>query len=38
MQSQLKNAATTTGIVLLTIFVLRQIGPTRSLVDKALIG
>lgn len=38
MVSQVKSAAVTTGIVLITIFVLRQIGATRSLVDKALIG
>jgi hypothetical protein len=38
MVSQVKSAAITTGIVLLTIFVLRQVGATRGLVDKALQG
>lgn len=38
MVSQVKNAAMTTGLVLLTIFVLRQVGVTRDLVDKAIQG
>lgn len=38
MVSHVKNAAMTTGLVLLTIFVLRQVGATRDLVDKALQG
>lgn len=38
MKSQIKNAAITTAIVLGTIFVLRQVGVTRGLVDKALQG
>ncbi len=38
MQGHIKNAAMTTGLVLLTIFVLRQVGVTRDLVDKALGG
>ena len=33
-----KNAAITTGIVLLSIFVLRKIGPTRTVVEMALQG
>jgi hypothetical protein len=38
MQAQLKSAVMTTGVVLLTIFVMRQVAVTRGLVDKALIG
>lgn len=38
MLAHAKNAAMTTGLVLLTIFVLRQVGVTRDLVDKALQG
>lgn len=38
MVSQAKNAMMTTGLVLLTIFVLRQVGVTRDLVDKAIQG
>jgi hypothetical protein len=34
----IKNAAITTAIVLATIFALRQLPMTRSLVDKALQG
>lgn len=36
MQSQVKNALVTTGIVLGTIFVLNMFGPTRGIVQKAL--
>jgi len=38
MKAQLKNAVITTAVVLATIFALRQISATRSIVDKALIG
>lgn len=38
MMGHVKNAAMTTGLVLLTIFVLRQVGVTRDLVDKAISG
>jgi hypothetical protein len=38
MQAQVKTALMTTGAVLLTIFVLRQVTVTRGLVDKALAG
>lgn len=38
MQGQIKSAIMTTGVVLLTIFVMRQVSVTRGLVDKALIG
>jgi hypothetical protein len=38
MNAQIKNAAITTAIVLATIFVLRQIGPTKGIVDRALNG
>jgi len=38
MQSQVKNALITTGIVLATVFVLNMFGPSRSLVQKALNG
>lgn len=38
MQSQVKNALITTGIVLATVFVLNMFGPTRGVVQKALNG
>jgi len=38
MQAQVKNAVMTTALVLATIFVLRQVNATRSIVDKALAG
>jgi hypothetical protein len=38
MQAQVKNAVVTTGIVLLTIWALRQVSVSRSIVDRALIG
>lgn len=38
MKSHLKNAVMTTAIVLVSIYVLRQIGPTKAIVDKALGG
>jgi hypothetical protein len=38
MKTQLKNAAMTTAIVLLSIYVLRQVSITKNLVDKALMG
>lgn len=38
MNAHLKNAAITTGIVLLTIFVLRRVPVAGDLVDKALNG
>jgi hypothetical protein len=38
MKTHLKNAAMTTAIVLLSIYVLRQVGVTKNLVDKALMG
>lgn len=36
MQAHIKNALITTGMVLITIYVLRQVSATRGLVDKAL--
>lgn len=36
MQSQVKNAVVTTGIVLLTIYVLNKISFTRPMVQTAL--
>jgi len=36
--SMIKNAAMTTAIVLATIFALRQVAVTKSIVDKALMG
>ena len=38
MVSQVKSAAVTTAIVLATIFVLRKVGATRGIVDRALNG
>lgn len=38
MLSHVKNAAMTTALVLLTIYVLNQVGPTRGVVQKALQG
>lgn len=38
MNSQIKNAAITTGIVLGTIFLLNMFPPTRAIVQKALTG
>jgi hypothetical protein len=38
MKGHLKNAAITTAIVLATIYALRQVSATRSIVDKALNG
>ena len=38
MQAKVKNAVMTTALVLVTIFVLRKIGPIKSVVDKALVG
>lgn len=38
MKGHLKNAAITTAIVLATIYALRQVAVTRSIVDKALAG
>lgn len=38
MKAQIKNAAITTAIVLVTIYALRQVSVTKSLVDKALAG
>lgn len=38
MKAHLKNAALTTGIVLLTIYVLRRVTVTKNIVDKALVG
>jgi hypothetical protein len=38
MLAHAKNAAITTGIVLVTIFVLNQIPFTRPLVQKAING
>lgn len=35
MQSQVKNAVMTTGLVLLTIFVLRKVSFTKNIVDMA---
>jgi len=36
MQSQVKNALISTGVVLATIYVLNMFGPTRGLVQKAI--
>lgn len=38
MVGQIKNAAMTTGLVLVTIFVLRKVAFTKGLVDQALQG
>lgn len=38
MKTHLKNAVMTTAIVLASIYVLRQIAVTRSLVDRAIAG
>lgn len=38
MKAQLKNAVITTGIVLATIYVLRRVTATKTIVDKALLG
>lgn len=38
MQAHLKNAVMTTGLVLITIFALRQVSFSRDLVDKAISG
>ena len=38
MQSHLKNALITTGIVLATIYVLRKVPMVSGLVDKAING
>lgn len=38
MQAKIKSALMTTGVVLLTVWALRQVGATRSIVDRALIG
>ncbi len=36
--SQVKNALITTAAVLATIFVLRQVSVTKSIVDRAISG
>ena len=36
--AMLKNAAITTATVLVMIYVLNQVGPTKNLVQKALQG
>lgn len=38
MTSHIKNAAMTTGIVLLTLYVLNQFSGTRTIVQKAITG
>jgi hypothetical protein len=38
MQSHIKNALISTAAVLATIYVLRRVGPTRAIVDTALVG
>lgn len=38
MQAHIKNALMTTAIVLATVYVLRQVAVSRSIVDRALIG
>lgn len=38
MKAHLKNAVITTAIVLATIYALRQVSVTKSVVDKALAG
>lgn len=38
MKTYAKNAAMTLATVLIGIYILRQIGPTKTLVDKALAG
>lgn len=38
MKAQVKNALMTTGLVLITIYALRQVSVTKSLVDRALAG
>lgn len=35
---QVKKVAITTAGVLVAIFILRQVGATKALVDKALVG
>lgn len=38
MQAKIKGALVTTALVLGTIYVLRQVSATRTIVDKALAG
>jgi hypothetical protein len=38
VKAQIKNALMTTGLVLVTIYALRQVSVTRGLVDKAMNG
>lgn len=38
MKAQVKNAVITTGIVLVTIFLMRKVEFSKGLVDKALNG
>lgn len=38
MVSHVKNALMTTGLVLLTIYALNQVGATRGIVQKAIQG
>ncbi|MFM2450800.1 MAG: hypothetical protein RIS44_3250 [Pseudomonadota bacterium] len=38
MQANIKNALISTGVVLATIYVLNMFGPTRGIVQKAIIG
>lgn len=38
MPAQVKNALLSTAVVLGTIFVLNMFAPTKSLVQKALVG
>ena len=38
MKAQIKNALMTTGLVLITIYALRQVGVKKNLVHRALAG
>lgn len=38
MQSKIKDALISTAVVLAVIYGLRRVGPTRAIVDTALVG
>lgn len=38
MQSKIKDAVITTGVVLAVIFAMRQVAFTKSIVDRAISG
>jgi hypothetical protein len=38
MNAQIKNALISTGVVLATIYVMNMFAPTKTLVQKALMG